>query len=319
MIERIAAPTMASRAVSVMMPSCKARVATMNENSPTCPSAAATARPTRTGCRNILTVANAASGLPTMTTARVAAIRSGRASMRAGFINIPTETKNSTANASRIGSASAAARRLKSDRPTMRPARNAPRAIDTPKSFADATAIPRAVASTASVNSSRDRVRATRVSTQGIARPPAQMATAIRTPTFSSAMTNAAAGDWPFPGPNTAGISTRTSTVNTSSTTSQPTARCPVGVCSWPLSLSILTRTTVLATESATPKTSPAARDQPLATPIATPSAVATALCTMAPGTATRRTASNSSTWNWRPTPNIRRMTPTSANCSAMA
>ncbi len=89
---------------------------------------------------------------------------------------------------------------------------------------------------------------------------------------------NAAAGDWPSPGPSSAGISTRASTVNTSSTTSQPTAMWPVGVCSCPSSLSILTRTTVLATESATPKTSPAARDQPLAMPMTTPSEVATAL-----------------------------------------
>ena len=75
----------------------------------------------------------------------------------------------------------------------------------------------------------------------------------------------------------------------------------------------------MLATESAMPKTSPAGQGPAEATPIATPSAVATTLCTTAPGTATRRTASSSSTWNCRPTPNISRMTPTSASCSAMA
>ena len=57
---------------------------------------------------------------------------------------MPTETKNSTAKASRIGSASVAARRLNSDRPTTMPARNAPRAIETPKSLADPTAMPSA-------------------------------------------------------------------------------------------------------------------------------------------------------------------------------
>ena len=57
---------------------------------------------------------------------------------------MPTETKKSTANASRIGRASVAARRLKSDRPTTMPARKAPRAIETPKSLADPTAMPRA-------------------------------------------------------------------------------------------------------------------------------------------------------------------------------
>ena len=74
---------------------------------------------------------------------------------------MPTETKNSTAKASRIGSASEAARRLKSDRPTTMPARNAPSAIETLKISDDPTAMPRAMTSTVSVNSSRDRVAAT--------------------------------------------------------------------------------------------------------------------------------------------------------------
>ena len=47
------------------------------------------------------------------------------------------------------------------------------------------------------------------------------------------------------------------------------------------------------------------------------PSAVATPLWTSAPGIATRRTASSSSTWNCKPTPNISRITPISASCSA--
>ena len=47
------------------------------------------------------------------------------------------------------------------------------------------------------------------------------------------------------------------------------------------------------------------------------PRTVATTLCAIAPGTATPRTASSSSRWNCRPTPNISRMTPISASCSA--
>ncbi len=74
---------------------------------------------------------------------------------------MPTDTKNSTANASRIGIASAAARRLNSERPTTRPARKAPSAIETWKISAEPTAMPRASTSTVSVNSSRDCVRAT--------------------------------------------------------------------------------------------------------------------------------------------------------------
>ena len=100
---------------------------------------------------------------------------------------MPTETKNSTANASRIGSASEAARTLNSDRPTTRPARNAPSAIDTPKTCADDTAMPRAMASTASVNSSRDCVRATCVSTHGRTRPPTTRVRPPRATTLTSA------------------------------------------------------------------------------------------------------------------------------------
>ena len=74
---------------------------------------------------------------------------------------MPTDTKNSTAKASRIGSASEAARTLKSDRPTTSPARNAPSAIETPKTCAEPTAMPRAMTSTQSVKSSRERVAAT--------------------------------------------------------------------------------------------------------------------------------------------------------------
>ena len=74
---------------------------------------------------------------------------------------MPTETKNSTANASLIGSASDAARRLNSERPTAMPARNAPSATDTPKNSAEPTATPSARTSTVSVNSSRERVAAT--------------------------------------------------------------------------------------------------------------------------------------------------------------
>ena len=89
-----------------------------------------------------------------------------------GSNSIPTETKNSTANASRIGSASVAALRLNSERPTTMPARKAPRAIETPNSFADPTAIPSATTSTVSVKSSRERVAATCASSQGISRRP---------------------------------------------------------------------------------------------------------------------------------------------------
>ena len=209
-------------------------------------------------------MASAASGLPIRTTASVAASICGSSSSVPGSSSMPTETKNSTANASRIGSASEAARTLNSDRPTTRPARNAPSAIDTPKTCADDTAMPRAMASTVSVNSSRDWVRATaRQQPRDDAAADHEREAAEghdldqRQPDRDR---HGAAARAP---PKIAGISTSTSTVNRSSTTSQPTAMCPVGVCSWRLSESTRTRTTVLATDSATPKTMPALRPQP--------------------------------------------------------
>jgi hypothetical protein len=50
---------------------------------------------------------------------------------------MPTETKNSTENASRSGSDSEAARWLKGDSRITMPAKNAPSANDTPNSLAE--------------------------------------------------------------------------------------------------------------------------------------------------------------------------------------
>jgi hypothetical protein len=47
------------------------------------------------------------------------------------------------------------------------------------------------------------------------------------------------------------------------------------------------------------------------------PSSVALAICAMAPGTAMRPTDNRSSSEKWRPTPNIRRITPISASSLA--
>jgi hypothetical protein len=73
----------------------------------------------------------------------------------------------------------------------------------------------------------------------------------------------------------------------------------------------------VLATESASPKTSPVPTGQPMAQASAMPSPVAAAICPTAPGIAMARTASRSPREKWRPTPNISRMTPISASWGA--
>lgn len=64
--------------------------------------------------------------------------------------------------------ASAAARAQKSDWPTTIPAKNAPKTMEAPKNSAEYTATPSAMTSTASVNKSRAPVRATYRSTSGM-------------------------------------------------------------------------------------------------------------------------------------------------------
>ena len=97
-----------------------------------------------------------------------------------------------------------------------------------------------------------------------MSRPPSRNVSATSTATFttaSHARRSAIAADRRRRGAKTAGSSTSTSTVKRSSTTSQPTAMWPAGVCRSPWSASTRMSTTVLATERARPKTSPA--DQP--------------------------------------------------------
>ena len=179
------------------------------------------------------------------------------------------------------------------------PARNAPSAIDTPNSFAEPTAMPSATTSTVSVNSSRDRVAATRPSSQGMTPSADEDDERDQQRRSSTAARPSASGTLCRPAASAAeqrpAAAPAPATVNRSSTTSQPTAMWPVGVCRSLLSASTRISTTVLATEIARPKTSPADQLQPNADAARrSPAAVATRLCPTAPGTATRRTASSS-------------------------
>ena len=216
---------------------------------------------------------------------------------RLGSTSMPTDTKNNTANASRIGSASDAARKLKSDWPTTIPARNAPSAIETPNTSAEPTAMPSASTSTVSVNSSRDLVLATNARSFGTRKRPMAHVMATTAPIRSSALpmpkSRPVAPGCP-PLVAMIGKVTSTMTVKMSSTTSQPTATCPAGVWSASLSERTRIRTTVLATEMASPNTRPAPRLQPNARVARTPSAAATRIWTSAPGIATFRTAMSS-------------------------
>ncbi len=98
---------------------------------------------------------------PSITTATASPSAPESRNSTPGLKSMPTETKKSTANASRKGSDSSAARALKGDSLKIMPAKKAPSANDTPNSCAATKATPSATASTARRNSSRDPVCAT--------------------------------------------------------------------------------------------------------------------------------------------------------------
>ena len=72
--------------------------------------------------------------LPNMMMATAMATRSGFSTSVIGSNSMPTETKNSTENASRRGSVSSAARWLRGDSRSTMPAKKAPMANETPNS-----------------------------------------------------------------------------------------------------------------------------------------------------------------------------------------
>src|SRR3989344_4606576 len=191
----------------------------------------------------------------------------------AGSNNMPTETKNSTAKASRSGSDSSAARWANSDSRIIMPAKNAPSANDTSNSLAAPKATPTAAATTHSVNSSREPVEATHHSMRGNTRRPMISMVATKASTLASVqptVSTISCGVWasvpPWLAaskPENTGSSTSTSTMNRSSTTSQPTAMRPLAVSSRPRASSALSSTTVLATDRHSPKTSAPPADQP--------------------------------------------------------
>ena len=113
------------------------------------------------------------------------------------------------------------------------------------------------------------------------------------------------------------GRRTNTITVSTSSTKSQPTAIWPAGECK--LSASERTRMsrTVLATAMAMPMTMAVFISKPRNHRTDNANRVVVALSSSAPGKAVALTAMSSWSLKWRPTPNMRRMTPISASSCA--
>ena len=164
-----------------------------------------------------------------------------------------------------------------------------------------------------------------RSSIQGITRRPTTSMSAANATTFESVtastlmMSHAPTAVLPAPpsAPAKAGSSTSVTTITRSSTISQPTAIWPSCELSMPRSSSALSSTTVLATDSASPNTSPGPQSHPSSHARPIPMSVANAICPMAPGMAMALTASSSFIEKCNPTPNIRRITPSSASCSA--
>ena len=145
---------------------------------------------------------------------------------------MPTETKNSTAKASRSGRVSWAARWLSSDSLSTMPAKKAPRAKETSNSSTAPKAMPSARASTDRVNSSREPVAALRDMIHGTSRRPTSIIMAIKATTLPMVIPRSRARDakptLPFSAiPATAGSRTSVRTITRSSTISQPMAICP--------------------------------------------------------------------------------------------
>ena len=180
-----------------------------------------------------------------------------------------------------------------------------------------------AIASTQSVKSSREPESATRWRIHGKRRLPTMSMPATNTATPSSVLESEMTMSLGSTGPSpcvtcaTSGRHTMMKTVTRSCTTSQPMATWPLGVTESLRSSRAFITTTVDAHESVMPKTIALGSTQSQARSATTvPAAPDAAICSIAPVTATPLTFTRSATEKCRPTPNIRSITPISANCS---
>jgi len=173
-----AAARKSGKTQSAMRPfACPTR-ARMNENSPTW----ANARPTPTDARRMPPISQAVTpasiALTRITPITATVTRRGCWTRKPVSSSMPTDTKKKLVNTSRRGMMFPSACRPYSDSEMMSPARNAPRASDKP-AVAVSQATLRQTAITASRNTSRLRVRATRCSSRGTAQRAARTATAM--------------------------------------------------------------------------------------------------------------------------------------------
>jgi hypothetical protein len=183
------------------------------------------------------------------------------------------------------------------------PAKNAPSAKETLNNLAAPNAMPMAAATTARVNNSLEPVPAICQRSQGITRRPTIIIKPMKAPTCSSVLAMViqtaslpdTATALPPRSAASGGKRTNTRTVAKSSTISQPTAIRPFMLSSIPRASSALSNTTVLAQDNDKPKSNPWPHGQPHHQDAAIPSSVAQVICTTAPGTAIRLTASKGS------------------------
>ena len=165
--------------------------AKIKENSPICAKLMPTVIAVLSGYLKSNTKATAASVLPTVMIKITISNLIGSFHTISGLRSMPTETKKRTANASRNGRDSSAARLLNSDSPSIIPAKNAPKANETSNSEAAKNAIPIADAITASVKSSRDPFFATSHKILGRRRLPTTSIKTINAVTLAKVMPTA--------------------------------------------------------------------------------------------------------------------------------
>lgn len=201
----------------------------MNENSPIWERPAAMVSEVRAPAENSAPSAMLISHLPAMMRATSAASSRACAVRVAGFTIMPTDAKKMMEKRSWKGIASAATRCESFEVPTTTPARKAPSATERSNSTDAAMAVPSAMTTTASWNSSRGQRRAILASSHGRTRDPtaSMRATKATVLTRASAMPPASWAGVVSPGPNTTGSTTRITTVARSSTISQPVAMRP--------------------------------------------------------------------------------------------
>ena len=219
---------------------------------------------------------------------------------------MPTATKNSVAKISRTGMMSASTCSSNSDSETTIPARKAPRPSDNPAACV-ARATPRAMATTASMKSSREPDRATMRSSGGTSRVPRRNA-AIRTTAEISS--DSAMPKPPPRWPAMTGMSASIGARLKSWTMPRPSATRACGLSISPRPMSILSATIELEMAKAPPSRSAAPNVQPPANPAAVPRSTVSGIWIAPPSSAARRTRITSLRENSTPSPNIRSATP---------